>query len=1849
MKKPLLLKNIFFSLSLLSLHFSYAQLADGFDIKKAYQQAADKGIIKTDIDGYVNYLHNDYLSHKNGHNHTSRQDLGVYDMGIIRLGGNNSNANKPSSPNSPQNIYCPNAGFEQGTFANWSGSYGAVATGATGAGFPTYNQTSATIVNPAGNNANLTNTANYHTIMTTPATNSVYPNCVGWDSIACKVVGSQTVSEIPVVNPNGGPASVRLNGAISNYRASKLTYNMALNPNNKNFSVSYALVLYNGGHLSNEQPYFSVKITDQNGSLVPGCSVYTVTCDPALTNSASPLYDPSWTDAVIGSGIMYRKWSSYAFDFSNYPAITSVNVEFYVGGCSQGGHWGYAYVDAECSQGGAVASFCSGSNTTILNAPGGYATYQWTGPSGPVSAAVGGNTGSATITPVTAGQVFTCNVTTSNGCSSIFQTTVSITTVSITGVGSTPSCPNGSSGSANVTATGSSSGYTYQWLNSSSAIVSTSQTATGLTPGTYSVIVNSAGCGSATTTVTVGNSPPFFYSSPAPFCGTVAWITQTASGSNYKWYTSAGAIIAGATTQTLTVNIPINGATYFLAFTTASGCRDSIKYTLSQTTGGSIYVSNIKSICAGNTNSYAVINLQTAASPVYSYSVTGPSGYSSILNNTSSLKDSVINLSIGTYSASVFDGQCLYKTTFTVSPYVYSYTLTPPTPTICVPGSTTLTVNFGNTTPTACGLSTTGGCTSPNLIQIGNGVSVNSTTGYPAIYGNFYKNTRHQILYTASELLAAGILPGKISSIAFNISTINGTTTYPNFTIKMKCTSVTNLTSTAFDNTGLTQVYFAPSTNITAGWNTYAFATAYEWDGVSNILIDVCNGLTSSYTNNSSSPYTVTSFVSVRHYKSDGTVACMTTNAATTSNNRPNIKFGNCGGSNPAAFTYSWTPTIGLSSSTSYTTIASPTVTTVYTVEVNPIGQTNCIQARSSTVTVNNPATPTITAVPSLCSNASSLTLSALPTGGTWSLTAATSTLGVFTPSLAAIGNNTITYTFGGTGCSKTTTATITVEKFVPSTITGTINPLCILNAPINLSTALTTSTLGVGVWSGNGVSGTMFDPAIAGGGIHTLTHSTNSNPTASLCPSSSTIDVQVNSVSQPTISSTGPFCTNASTIIISATPAGGVWLGSGVSSSGILTPSLATVGNNTYTYTIGSASCSAVSTTTIGIEQYVPSTITGTINPICLPSPPLNLGTALTTSSLGVGIWSGNGVTGTAFDPNIAGAGTHTLTYSTNSSPTATLCPSFDIIEVNLNSVAQPTILSVGPFCTNASIIVLSATPTGGVWMGSGVSSSGLLNPAMATVGNNTYTYTVGSASCSAANTTTISVEQYVPSTITGTINVLCITNPAINLATALTTSTLGVGIWSGNGVSGTAFDPSTAGSGVHTLTYTTNSSPTTTLCPSFSTIAVSVNSVVQPTITPAGPYCDNYTAQQLTANPSGGIWSQASGVTGVSASGLFTPSPLLVGSNKLYYTLTNAPCVKKDSIVIDVIHFVPATITGALGPYCIYDPAVNLQSIAQFAGGVWSGSGVTTTSFTPSMAGAGTHPITYSTNPSPLLYCGSTETISILVNPKPEVNAIPSNLGGCNYPWHVDFSTSSVPTGIATWNFGDGTPDGNGLMVSHIYSTPGTYIATITYTDNAGCKDTTQAVNSVTIFPVPDAAFEPSLDVTTLIDAEIVFTNQTSDLPNNVYAWDFGGLGGSTDVSPTYLFTNSGEYFITLVAVSPDGCQDTAVKKITINPDVILYVPNAFTPGNNDGLNDVFQIFIPPTGVDFSTFSLSIYDRWGELIYHTNDVNESWTGAKHNSGSILKQDIFVWKINFMDDKKKFYEKMGHVSLMHK
>ena len=969
-------KRLFFSfIAILVMGYVQVSLAQVKNPKKvdpnvfneaaALEQAKAKGIVASDIQGYVRFLKNDFYSKKElakqAHKHTPYETVGspATQEKVIYL-----------EPNKPMSLGCPNMGFEQYNFTNWTGGIGTTSNGPVG-GNPNYASTGAAIVNTAGNNVGSTNTINYHTIMSLPAIDPNFSTINGYDPNACKAVGTQTISQIPFVSPfSFDPVSVRMGGEAAGNAACRLKYITTSSSINQRLSFSYAVVLQNpSGHAIEESPYFKVEVRNETtGAILPGCTSYTF--NPKSTVPADSLFQ-----SVTGSTFdptFYRKWQYYSVDLSSLPLGTNVSINFEVGSCTLGGHWGYAYVDAECGGiGTPYANMCSGSNFATLVAPTGFNTYQWFDPSGTLIPGGTNDTLVAGPSPVpTPGSIYSVTMVSPGGCTITQTVAIGFTSVNIINLNSTSSCAGGNSGSAYVQANGSNGIYTYTWYTVPGGVpVSTAQTATGLAPGNYSVVVASTTCGQASANLSVGVSPPFFLAQTKSFCGNATSIAQT-GGSNYTWYYNNTTLPApGGINDTLYINNAIAGDIYTVVYNNAQGCRDSIQYTLNLVTGGSSYFSNTSNVCPNGTNGTTVLNLSTPFSAPYSYLVTGPTAGTTVVNTSTTVTSlSLTALSPGTYTAVINDGLCIYNNTVTIGVIQTNFTITPTNTVLCFPQEVVLNLNFGETAPTSCGLSSSGGCSSPNVTQMGFGTATNNTTSYPAIYSNWYKNARHQILYRASELLAAGITAGKISSIAFNITSISGTTSYPDFTIKLKCTNTQDLTSTTFDNAGLVQVYYAPTANIATGWNTYNFATAYEWDGVSNILIDVCTGLTAAFTNNSSSPFTTTPFTSVRYNRDDNAVMCMTTSPALgVSSDRPNIRFGNCGASNPASYTVavSGNGTISQTFVDSIKVVpSSPTPPVgglmVYSISVtNPVG--GCVETKTVAV-LYPPLTTSITA-----------------------------------------------------------------------------------------------------------------------------------------------------------------------------------------------------------------------------------------------------------------------------------------------------------------------------------------------------------------------------------------------------------------------------------------------------------------------------------------------------------------------------------------------------------------------------------------------------------------------------------------------------------------------------------------------------------------------------------------------------------------------------------------------------------------------------------------------------------------------------------------------------------------------
>jgi len=181
-------------------------------------------------------------------------------------------------------------------------------------------------------------------------------------------------------------------------------------------------------------------------------------------------------------------------------------------------------------------------------------------------------------------------------------------------------------------------------------------------------------------------------------------------------------------------------------------------------------------------------------------------------------------------------------------------------------------------------------------------------------------------------------------------------------------------------------------------------------------------------------------------------------------------------------------------------------------------------------------------------------------------------------------------------------------------------------------------------------------------------------------------------------------------------------------------------------------------------------------------------------------GTWSGTGISNTttgAFDPLLAGPGTYTITYTI-----AGACGDVQTTSITVDPYLDATITAAGPFCAGDVPVTLAAFDPGGTWSGSGITNTatGAFDPGAATIGVNTITYTIPGG-CGDVQTTNITVNANFSAVITPE-GPFCPGDPSIIMQ-----AVDGGGTWSGTGITNGAtgaFDPSTAGPGTHTITYT-------------------------------------------------------------------------------------------------------------------------------------------------------------------------------------------------------------------------------------------------------------------------------------------------------------------------------------------------------------------------------------------------------------------------------------------------------------
>lgn len=666
------------------------------------------------------------------------------------------------------------------------------------------------------------------------------------------------------------------------------------------------------------------------------------------------------------------------------------------------------------------------------------------------------------------------------------------------------------------------------------------------------------------------------------------------------------------------------------------------------------------------------------------------------------------------------------------------------------------------------------------------------------------------------------------------------------------------------------------------------------------------------------------------------------------------------------------------------------------------------------------------------------------------------------------------------------------------------------------------------------------------------------------------------------------------------------------------------------YTVSVTDATgCVANGTVTVSNGTSVSNASINPAGPFCVLTTPTNL----TAVSPG-GTWSGTGITNSSlgtFSPATSGAGTFPITYTI---PGA--CGASQTTNIIVNPVANTSITSVGPFCEIDPSITLTAVDPGGTWTGSGITSStvGTFDPFTAGPGTHTISYTIGGV-CGGTSVTTIVVNPSY-SAIINQAGPFCADANIVTLSAADPG-----GVWSGAGITDVnlgTFDPSLAGAGTHTITYSIAGT-----CGDTQSSNIIVNALDDATITAIPVQCLGGPIVNLSVVTTGGVWSGPGIVN--TTSGQFDPSVAGPGTHTISY-VTNGPCPDNATLSIQVLgplalqangvnticdgETTPLSATGSGG-----DGNLLFNWTDEFGNSVGVGTNINvspsiTTLYTVTLSDGCTTP-------------DQSSSVLITVNPIPIVSFSPTNALGCE-PYQAVFTSPVYGTNATcNWNFGNGQTSSSCGGDSTMYNLAGCYDVTLTVTEN-GCVGTLSVANAVCVGENPIADFAAFPETVEIFNPEIEFTNLSQN--ETIYQWSFGDGFYSNDENPVHVYPEEAAgYDVCLVVTNTQGCTDTVCHGVQIIESLIYYIPNSFTPNadeHNQTFNPVFY-----SGIDPYNFSLRIYNKWGELIWETKDPEIGWDGIGPN-GSLVQSGTYVWTL-FMKSKEndKKITDTGYVNVL--
>lgn len=427
------------------------------------------------------------------------------------------------------------------------------------------------------------------------------------------------------------------------------------------------------------------------------------------------------------------------------------------------------------------------------------------------------------------------------------------------------------------------------------------------------------------------------------YCDTANPLTATVQGgSSFEWQPLTGVTFLtnnGAQIAIDPTAIGIDG-TYF---TVTNNCGLSDTLHVETGAGFLLDIPEQVNICRGDS-----LNLTANVSPAgnYGYAWSPAAG----LSATDMAGVTMLPAETTVYTLIVTDNVTGCQVTRSVLAAVtdnISATLTASADTVCAGQGVQLNAEAELMLTLSCGLTAdVGACTGmlADTLQVGTGLA--ETTDVTP-YNAFWENSHLQMLYRAEELSASGLGAATILGIGFQITDKYSSIPFETFNIKMGCSHVNTLTTFA---PGTVEVLSAADVNTNTGWNWHVFDTPYTWDGLSNLLVELCQHVDNANVFDKVT-YTATTFNSVcKAFTSSGSNGCTLSNQSVSSL-RPDIRFIVCRPELPEP-TLQWFPTEGLDNPNSHTPIATPTQTTTYTAQFSYNG---CVREQSHTVVVPSP------------------------------------------------------------------------------------------------------------------------------------------------------------------------------------------------------------------------------------------------------------------------------------------------------------------------------------------------------------------------------------------------------------------------------------------------------------------------------------------------------------------------------------------------------------------------------------------------------------------------------------------------------------------------------------------------------------------------------------------------------------------------------------------------------------------------------------------------------------------------------------------------------------------------------